>query len=347
MHRLLLLSTFLFVFATPAFSTPLSRHPYRLVKEIPIGGLERWDYLAIDQKHRRLFIAHSTQVEVMDLDRDSLLQPITGTDGAHGVAFVETAGHGFISCGKSNSVLMFDLKSLATIKTIPVGTKPDAIIFDPASQHVFVMNGKSNDISVIDPVAGDVVATVKLGGAPEFAVADGAGNIFVNLEDRSVVVKIDSKMNHFTATWSVSPGKEPTGIAMNKAASILFIACPNGKLVTINARNGRVVDILGTGTGADAVVFDSTLGFVISSNGDGTATVIESLDDEWRQTAVLDNILTPKGARTMAFDSQTHALYFVALHEDLLVKPSVSSPPINPIAANTFVVLKYEHVEEK
>ena len=53
-------------------------------------------------------------------------------------------------------------------------------------------NGKSKDCTVIDAVLEKVLATIPLGGKPEFATTDNQGKVFVNNEDTSDMIVIDS-----------------------------------------------------------------------------------------------------------------------------------------------------------
>jgi YVTN family beta-propeller protein len=315
---------------------------YHLLKKTVIGGEGGWDYLSLDVARGHLFIAHNSQMEVYDINKDSVVTSIKNTEGVHGIAIASAEQHGFISCGKSNSVLMIDLNTLDTLKRVTVGSKPDAIIYDPASKHVFVMNGKSNDISVLDAVTGALEKTIKLSGAPEFAVSDQQGHIYVNLEDKNTVVKIDSKKNRFLATWPLSPGEGPTGIAIDLHSETLFSVCANGKLITVSTKNGKIKDVVPIGKGADAVVFDSATGKVIASCGDGTATVVTAGSDDWINASVSETIQTALGARTIALDPHTHNLFFDSAEFGQAPAPTQDKPhPRGAVIPGTFMVLKY------
>ena len=172
----------------PTFSSD----DHRVVKKIPVPGTGSWDYLTVDEKARRLYVFHGTQVEVLDVDSGTIVGQISDTPGVHGIAIASELGRGFVSDGQSSTVTIFDLKTLKHITEAPVGQKPDAIIFDSATSRVFAFNGDSNSVTAIDAATGKVVGTVDLGGGPEFATADGKGSVFDNLEDESLVLKIDA-----------------------------------------------------------------------------------------------------------------------------------------------------------
>src|SRR5260370_29267463 len=199
---------------------------YHVIKKVTVPGTGSWDYVTVDEAARRVYIAHATQVQVLDADSFELVGTIPNTPGAHGVAVVPEFGRGFITSGKSDSVIIFDLKTLKTLGEAKVGKKPDAIIYDPATKHVFVMNGESDSTSVINAADGKVVGTVDLVGGPEFAVADGKGNVYINLEDKAEPVHIDSNTLKILHHWPSAPRRTPTALAFDPQTRPLFASCP-------------------------------------------------------------------------------------------------------------------------
>ncbi|MDP4199153.1 MAG: YncE family protein [Bacteroidota bacterium] len=331
------------------FSSCLMAQPrYEFLKKTIIGGEGGWDYLMIDNPSRHLFIAHATQVDVYDLDHDSVIAHIRHTEGVHGVAIGQRSRRGFISCGRSNSVLMFDVKTLDTLGRITVGEKPDAIIYDPTTNRILVMNGKSEDISILDEFTGSVVTTIKLPGGPEFAVADGQGHVFVNLEDESKVVKIDTHADTIMTVWPLAPGEHPTGIAMDQRANQLYIGCGNEKMIVMSGSTGEIYATLPIGKGVDAVAFDpgGNPSYAFSSNGDGTVTIIHGEAPVHKlkkpKFEVVQTLKTQRGARTIALDPRTHNIYLATAEFGSVPAATAENPHPRPgILPGTFSVLKY------
>src|SRR5437867_4461747 len=81
---------------------------YKLVQKIPVPGDGGWDYLTVDPDARRLYISHSMQVQVMDIDQMKLVGEIRDTPGVHGIALAPGLGRGFTSNGKDGTVTIFD-----------------------------------------------------------------------------------------------------------------------------------------------------------------------------------------------------------------------------------------------
>ena len=152
--------------------------------------------------------------------------------------------------------------------------KPDALVYEPLTRHVFVFNGGSGDASVLDAVTRAVVATVPLGGKPEFAVADDKGTVFVNLEDKSEVLAIDAQKNIVTQYWPISPGSEPTGLALDPIRHRLFAGCRSGQMIVLDAQSGKHLAELSIGQGVDACAVDPGTGCAFIC-GDGTMTVVQ------------------------------------------------------------------------
>jgi YVTN family beta-propeller protein len=280
---------------------------YKVIKKIPVGGEGSWDYLIVDSDAHRLYVSHGTRVEVIDLDAEKVVSQIADTAGVHGIALAKEFGRGYTSNGKSNTSTIFDTKTLKILGQAPTGNKPDAIIYDPASKRVFAFNGDSNSATAIDAATGKVAGAVDLGGGPEFAAADGAGKVFVNLEEQNMTVAFDSQGLKVLNKWPLDPCKTPTAMAMDRKNRRLFIGCRSKVAAIVNADTGKVVQTLPIGDHVDAAAFDPEAGLVFFSNGDGTINVLHQ-DSPDHYTAV-DTIQTAPRAKTMTFDPVSKRLY--------------------------------------
>lgn len=280
---------------------------YQITKKIPIPGTGSWDYLAVDEGGRRLYVSHGTQVEVLDVDSGTIVGKVGNTPGVHGIAIAPELGRGFVSDGQSSTVTIFDLKTLKTIGEVPVGKKPDAIIYDPATSRVFAFNGEGNSASAIEGATGKVVGTVDLGGGPEYAVSDGSGYIYNNLEDASLVLKINARSLKVEQRWPTAPCASPSSMAIDRANRRLFIGCRSKVMAVVNADTGQVIATLPIGDHVDATAFDPASHLIFNSNGEGTITVVHQ--DSADKYSVVENVKTVPKAKTMALDLKTHRLF--------------------------------------
>jgi DNA-binding beta-propeller fold protein YncE len=306
---------------------------YVLDKTIALPGDGGYDYSYIDQTNQKLYVSHGTAVQVIDLKTEKLVGTIDQMKGVHGIAIVNKLNRGFISDGKDNSVVAFDIKTLKIIKTIPItGKKPDCIIYDPYSNRIFAFNGDSNDASVVDPEKLEQSGTVKLNGAPEFAVSDGKGKIYNNLEDKSSLDVINTKTLTVEKNYSLAPCGGPTGIAIDKANNKLFTVCRENKgLSVVDIATGKVLQTLPIGGGVDAVVYDVKNKSIFVSNGDGTATIYKQESPD--KYTLVQTLTTQNRAKTMAVNEATHKLYFSV--------PEFTNGTKN-IVPNSFKVLVYK-----
>jgi DNA-binding beta-propeller fold protein YncE len=282
---------------------------YKLLKTIPVGGEGGWDYLTMDPEGRRLYVSRSTRVMVIDVDKGKVVGEVANTPGVHGVALVPRHKRGFSSNGGDSTATAFDLESLKETARPKVGSRPDAILYDPATDRVFTFNAGGGDATAIDAENATVAGTVKLGGRPESGVADEKGMVYVNLVDKDEVAAFDAKELAVKERWPVAPGKGPMGLAMDRAKRRLFVTCRNEKMVVLDANSGKVLADVAIGRGTDACAFDPGTGLAFSSNGDGTLTVVEEKPADTYRVAA--NVPTQAGARTMALDTRTHNVLLV------------------------------------
>jgi len=292
--------------ATAALLAPAQS--YKVTGSIAIGGTGGWDYLTADAQNRRLYVSHGNEVVVIDPDSQKIVGHITGLNRIHGIAIASDLGLGFISDGGSNEVVAFQLEDLSVKQKIKAGTNPDGIVYDSASKRVFAFNGRSGDATAIDGATGNVAGTVKLGGKPEFPVSDGQGSVYANIEDKSEIVRIDSKALTVSSRWSVAPCESPSGLAIDGENRRLFSVCDNKMMAIVDADTGKVIATPAIGEGPDAAAFDPGTKVAFSSNGEsGTLTVIkESGKDQYSEAGTVQ---TAQGARTMALDEKTHKIY--------------------------------------
>jgi DNA-binding beta-propeller fold protein YncE len=283
---------------------------YKLEKTVPVPGEGGWDYVTVDEVGRRVYVSHATCVDVLDADTGELKGKVTDTAGVHGIAVAPALGRGFTSNGKANAVSVFDLKTLKTLETVATGKNPDSILYDPASKRVFAFNGADATATVIDAAAAKVAGTVQLGGKPEGCVSDGAGNVYVNIENKHEVLKIDADKLTVLERWSVAPAKDPVSLAIDTKTGRLFVGCRSKEFVVLSAKTGKAVATLPIGEGVDAGGFDPETKLAFCSCGDGTVAVIRQESED--KYALAETIKTKARARTMALDPKTHKLFLPA-----------------------------------
>lgn len=314
---------------------------YQLVKKVKLGGSGGWDYLEVDPATHRLFISRGTHVIVVDPDQSKIVGDIPDTHGVHGIALADEFNKGYTTNGRTADSTVFDLTSLKVVGNTKTDKDTDGVIYDPFSKRVFTFNGDANTSSAIDAASGKLVSTFPLGGGPEFAASDGKGKIFVNLEDKSSLVKFDAKTLQIEHTWALAPCESPSGLAIDAANEILIIGCHNKLMTFVDGNSGKVIGTVPIGQGVDANRFDPATGYAFASCGDGTLTIAH--EDSPTKFSPVETIQTQRGARTMALDYATHAVYLVTA--DLGPAPAATAENPRPrpaILPDTFTLLIYK-----
>jgi DNA-binding beta-propeller fold protein YncE len=238
----------------PAAPQSAGSSGYHLVKKVKLGGAGGWDYLEVDAATHRLFISRGTHVIVVDPEQGRIVGDIPNTKGVHGIAPADEFNKGFTTNGETSDATMFDLTSLNVLGNTKTDKDSDAVIYDPFSKRVFTFNGDANTASAIDAASGKLVSTFPLGGGPEFGATDGKGKIFVNLEDKSSLVKFDAKTLKIENTWPLAPCESPSGLAIDAANEILVVGCHREACIKhwrefpMESANRRVVGSAGGAT---------------------------------------------------------------------------------------------------
>ena len=311
---------------------------YKVEGRYPIPGVGGFDYITLDESARRLYVSHSTQVEVLDADSGKLVGTIPDTPGVHGAAIASSFKHGFTSNGREDKVSMFDPSTLKLIKKIDVGKGPDGIYYDPASKRVFTNNHGSHDITAIDAEKGEVVGTVKAEGDGEQAVIGKDGLIYVNSENTAEVVAFDPKSLEVKKRFPIGAAKVPTGLAYDAKTNRLFIGCRNEpKMVVMDAATGKVIGSFPIGVGVDYAGFDPGSNLIFFSCGDGTLSIYREKSADVYEDA--GAVKTQPTAKTMAFDPKTRKIFLPAA--EILETPATEPGrrPQRSVKPGTFAVL--------
>jgi DNA-binding beta-propeller fold protein YncE len=298
--------------------------PYKVLKTAKAGGDGGFDYVYADDSGRRLYIPRTgatPRIAVFNLDT---LEPVGEIPkaSARGAAVDPKSNHGF---GSSKPVVMWDTKTLATIKTIEVQGNPDGILFDPFNERVWVFSHSQPNATVIDSKDGSVVGTLDLGGAPEQAVTDGKGHLYVDLEDKDKIAAVDAKTLKVTAQYDLAgKGGGPGGLAFDVKNHILFATCHDpATMVVLNSEDGTILATLPIGSGTDGATFNPKTMEAFSSNGDGTLSVIK--ENSPTSFVVEQNLQTMPRAKTLTLDSKTNHI--------LLIAAEFGPPPAPPADA--------------
>ena len=308
--------------------------PYKVLKTAKVGGDGGFDYVYADEDGRRLYIPRGGQggrVTVFNLDTLESVGEIPNASG-HGAAVDPKSHHGFVS---SNPVVMWDTKTLETVKPIQVQGGPDGIMFDPYNARVWVWSHRTPNATVINAADGSIVGTLDVDGAPEQSVTDGKGHIYVDVEDKANVAAIDAKTMTVTGHYPLGDkGSTPAGLAFDTKNHILFVACRQpapGVMVMMSAEDGKILGTVPLAGGSDGAVFNPATKEAFSSAANATLTVVkENSPTSFSQEQIVPTMTM---AKTLTFDAKTQHVVLIGAEQT----PPPPPPPGGRAGRGTMV----------
>ena len=318
----------------------LAAGAYHVVKKIPISGDYGWDYLTADSEARRLYVSHDREVVVLNLDSGAIIGKIPGSD-VHGIAIAKEFGRGFISASDPGSVTIFDLRTLAVIRRISVGDDPNGIIYDHKTKRVFSADRGSKRVTAIDAKTGKIAGTIEnLGGRTEHLASDEAGHVFLNMQDRGTMLRLDAQALKILDTWPLAPCEQPSSMDMDRKSERVFIGCRSGVMTVVDGNTGRIVTVQPIARGVDAAEFDPERALIFFSTGGGDGALSIFHEDTPDKYTLVESVKTQPGARTMALDRKTGQVYLSVANFGPAPAPTPGNPrPRPPILPGSFSVL--------
>jgi DNA-binding beta-propeller fold protein YncE len=302
------------------------------VAKFSIGGDGGTDYLTAEPGSSKVFVSRGTHVMVLDGTTGKVVGDIPDTPRTHGIALAPKSGRGFITNGGDSTVTMFDLKTLAVIKKIPIPTGGlDGIMYEDFSDRIILTN-HSRPIGTavaLDARTGDIVGTAQLeDNSPEGAASDGKGKIFVNNEGTSTMQVLDVKTMKVLASWPLAPCEGPTGIAYDRATNRIFAGCGKTSVV-VNPVTGKIVATIANGDGVDALGWDPVEKLIyIPAGRDSNVTVVH--EDAPDKYIVVATVATMRGAKTISVDPLKHVAYLFQPEYGPAPAPAPGAPPPQP-----------------
>ena len=237
---------------------------YHVANTYPLGVSGGWDYLTLDAPAHTLYIAQGDKVVVFDTQSGAVTGTIPGLGRTHSIVLSADGKTIYVSDSSNDLVHIIDRATRTQTGTIPVGTGPDGMVLEPVTGHLFVFNGKSRDLSVVDLTTNTVIALVPLPGKPEFPVADGAGNVYDNIEDLHQLIRIDATQNKIAETITFNSCENPSGQAIDVARQRVFSVCGNGYMTVTAIPALKQITTAPIGDGPDAAAFDPARKLIFS-----------------------------------------------------------------------------------
>ncbi len=267
----------------------------------------KFDFLAIDPVNHRLLAAHEKDgtADFIDLGSKTVLARVK-TGPTVGIVRDPKTGNYFCSVQDDKRLAVIDPVTFKETASVALPAETDAILFDDKDRLVFVTNDNGTFVWAVNADTLKVAAAIPIPSAPECMAYDaGSDRIYLNLKAANEVAVIDLKTMGVVARWPTAPVAAPHGMAFDPATSRIFSAGGNGKLVSIDARTGKVVGSADITAKVDQIAFDDSTRHIYCAGADRMSVVQETPDG----LKPIGTIKTAPNAKNVAVDPSTHDVW--------------------------------------
>jgi DNA-binding beta-propeller fold protein YncE len=263
---------------------------------MPASVQGRFDHLGIDEKGSRLFVAAESahQVLVFDLKSGKYVRSIPDIQIPHAIFVREDLNRIYITDGGAGALKVFDGRTYALLKSIPLKLDADSIGYDPATHYLYIDNGGGDAhetfsmLSVVDTTRETRVADVKIDGdtLEAMALEKNSGKMYVNDAALNKVVVLDRGSRSVVANWPVTMGKRNVAMARDEAGHRLFVGSRSGAISVFDTGTGKELTSLPIGGGVDDMVFEAgSKRLYATCGGDGLIYVYQQRDADHYELA--------------------------------------------------------------
>ncbi|MCI4325873.1 MAG: YncE family protein [Thermoplasmata archaeon] len=185
------------------------------------------------------------------------------------------AARAFYVAEAPSGVGVLSAGSLQVNGTIPVGTSPFAVAYDPNDGRIFVTNTGSNNVTAISDTTNSTIGSVAVGTNPYGIAFDtGTDRVYVANGGSNTVTVVNGSSLLVVATIPV--GSDPIGVAYDPVDQTVVVANSGSNNVTvIDAATDLVVANPAVGTSPYDLTVDTASGAAYVSNaGSGNVSVL-------------------------------------------------------------------------
>ena len=192
----------------------------------------------------------------------------------------------YVTNTNSNSVSVIDATTNLLKRIVPVGQKPNDIIFNEKTRELYVSNSLSNTLSVIDTKTEKVEYTINSTGKnPHGLGIDNNKNLIYVANTNSNSVSVINGTTREVINKSITVENKPVGIAVDLKHDLVYVTNYGSNSVSII--NGTAREVIGhipikiglaIGKGPVDIVLDSNSRFAYLSASSSNNTFIINLE---------------------------------------------------------------------
>ncbi|WP_411339149.1 hypothetical protein V6U71_14670 [Sphingopyxis sp. J-6] len=303
--------------AAPGFAQEAGPElPYAMTSSVTLPSTDTgWDYVKFEPGSARLFMGRlGDGLTVYDVDRGQPIKTMENSRGANGPVLLPKYNRGYVAMD-DGSLLSFDLKTLTVIARTKLASDGglNSGSLDPATGRLHVITGTRPSEATwfsIDAATGKLLATTRFPFRKmDDPAADGKGHLYAPARLDGIVLKLDSRTLAEQARWDV--GCNVSKMKYLAATDRLLGACTGDKpaVFLMDPVSGKILSRVTIGKGLDALAYDDERERIVSSNYEGSMTVIQREGPD--SLRLVATVRTAYGARMMDMDHRTGRLYLV------------------------------------
>jgi DNA-binding beta-propeller fold protein YncE len=273
-----------------------------------------FDHAAVHAASGHVYVAHTANdsVDVFDPVARKLLFSVPDLAAVAGALVSDESELVFTSNRGENTIGVFTPGPDPKVTKIAVGVRPNGLAYDARRRFVLVANvgdpavPRSCTLSMVDLDAGAMRASIEVPGRTRWAVFDpDAEAFYVNIMHPSQIVVVDARTPDRIARAMPVPADGAHGLDFDPATRRLFCACDAGRLITLDADSGKVLNEGQLSGVPDVVWFSARRRRLTVAVGD--PGVIDVFDTG--SMASLGVVATENGAHTSALPPSGDGLY--------------------------------------
>ena len=322
---------------------------YQLESEVTLPSTNSgWDYIKMEPNSSRLFLARDRDgLTVFDVDRAKAIATVDNSVGANGPLLLPQYNRGYVAM-TDGSLLSFDLKTLAPLERLPLDKTGgmNSGVHDPVTKQVhFITSSRPAESTwyTLDAATGKPLKTTTFPFKKmDDPAVDGAGNLYAPARRDNLILKLDSKTLKETARWTVPCNVSKTRWQASTRRIIGACVGDQPQVFAFDPATGKTTASVPIGDHLDGIGIDEKRKRIVTSNSDGTLTVISQRGPD--QYELLGSVSTRPGARMMFMDERNGKLYVVAASYTIGKPDAQGNVPDEVYHPNSFVVLTYQPI---
>lgn len=299
-----------------------STQTYKVIAKYPVAGTSAQG-IFIDSARRRVFVAGSSGVTVLDADSGASIGVVGDLKNASDVLLLPdkdgaaSLKKGFAS-DEEGHVFLFSPDDLRVNDRINLMTPgPATLCYDKDANTVEAVS-RAGSLTSFDADTGKVLHAGRLATGSGQIACGTIDHVYVADPDANVVHVLNHRMIENEGDLPMKSGEKPSGLALDTKGRRLFVTCENGTIEIVDTDAGYIFTELRGGTGNGR----STFAWLPQGPGQWKAAAFTAQADGTlsaaRMNAFINYTLGSQSHLSLAFrgiawDEKTRHLYLTAM----------------------------------